>query len=120
VASCACLFRHNVLPESTQRSTTLTRYKPHNPTTLSLKTTIKLTPDHKGLGLFASRPAEKGSFLCLYSGELLSSPEATRRWRARRDAQRGVDSGRGNYILTMRENDTVVGHVDATRRANIG
>ena len=86
-----------------------------------LKTAIQVVLNGKGLGLFAAASAHMGDFLCLYAGELLDNTEATARWQNRRDhLQELLPTGRGNYILTLKENDQVIGHVDATYRANIG
>ncbi len=76
---------------------------------------LQLRTTSRGLGLFASDDVARGTFLCLYAGELVNSVEATRRWR-----DRLAEGLRDNYILTLRENGTTLGHVDPTRKGNIG
>ncbi len=73
----------------------------------------------KGLALYTAEAAGQGAFLCLYAGELLNSAAAKQRWEARKAGVHGLE-GRGNYILSLRENGKVIGHVDATHKANLG
>lgn len=75
----------------------------------------------KGLGLFAGQEAKKGSFLCLYAGEVISTGEARRRW------QNQLLHGKDNYILVVKEVTTQQGRtqvlkttVDPTKIGNIG
>ena len=63
----------------------------------------------------------KGSFLCLYAGEIISTKEARQRW------QKQKANGEGNYILVINEHITVADKqqtlkttVDPTRIGNIG
>ncbi|CAD6923519.1 unnamed protein product [Tilletia controversa] len=51
----------------------------------------------QGLGVFATRPLPKGTFVCEYAGELISPSEARRRWTTQ------AETGQGNYILSVRE-----------------
>ena len=63
----------------------------------------------------------KGSFLCLYAGEIISTVEARRRWERQKAA------GQGNYILVINEHISVTGvqqtlktTVDPTKIGNVG
>ena len=76
----------------------------------------------KGYGLFALSDIRKGSFLCTYSGQILSTAEARQRWT------RQAETGRGNYILVLKETissndgrlETLKTIVDPTYVGNVG
>lgn len=76
----------------------------------------------KGYGLFALSDIRKGSFLCTYSGQILSTAEARQRWT------RQAETGEDNYILVLKEtissNDgrqqTLKTVVDPTEVGNVG
>lgn len=75
----------------------------------------------KGFGLFAGQDIKKGSFLCLYAGEVISTKEARERWRDQ------LEQGRDNYILVIKEvtsrgdrQEVLKTTVDPTRIGNVG
>ena len=76
----------------------------------------------KGYGIFALSDIRKGSFLCTYSGQILSTAEARQRWA------RQADTGEGNYILVLKETissddgrlQTLKTIVDPTYVGNLG
>ncbi|KAK9899636.1 SET domain-containing protein [Cystobasidium minutum MCA 4210] len=81
---------------------------------------VRWTED-RGFGLFAEEDIAKGSFLCCYVGEVISTTEAKRRWRAQ------VDNGYSNYILVLKEETNIKGQkqilkttIDARTRGNLG
>jgi hypothetical protein len=66
-------------------------------------------------GLFAPQEGiSKGSFICTYAGELLSTTEARQRWA------RQAERGQGNYIFSLRERGRETIHIDPTRIGGIG
>lgn len=69
----------------------------------------------KGFACRTLEPAEAGSFVALYAGELISGKTAQRR----RTKRQQKHPSWGNYILALRENDKVWGRVDATRTGNV-
>jgi hypothetical protein len=62
------------------------------------------------------QPLPKGSFISLYAGEYLTTPEARLRWSSQTSRFR---AGEGNYILTLRLPDQVL-HIDPRRIGNVG
>ena len=71
---------------------------------------------HKGVGVRSLQPIARGSFVCEYSGELLSEKSARRR-------ARNTDPAMHNYILAVREFFGVklmTTYVDATYAGNVG
>jgi hypothetical protein len=75
---------------------------------------------NKGLGVFAREDLRKGTFICLYAGEVISTAEARARWKQRQ--------GHDNYVLVLREivttaeggEETLRTIVDPTRVGNVG
>ena len=63
---------------------------------------------HCGLGLLTSGSLPKGTFICLYAGEVLSTSEARHRWSAK---------PADNYTLSLRLNDDTL-HIDPRYRGN--
>jgi len=75
--------------------------------------------ESKGLGLIAVKPISKGSFICEYAGEVLTSSEAIRR-----DHQNQLEN-KMNYIFCLNEINSADGAVtktfiDPSRKGNIG
>jgi SET domain len=78
------------------------------------------TSGYKGLGVFACEDLKKGTFVCLYAGEVISTAEARARWKERQ--------GHGNYVLVLRETvltaegdeETLKTIVDPTHIGNVG
>lgn len=75
----------------------------------------------KSFGLFADQDIPKGSFLCIYAGELISTSQARDRSKQLKERQES------NYILVMKEVSEIDGQehiwrttVDSTRIGNIG
>lgn len=68
----------------------------------------------KGIGIFTTVNLERGTFICLYAGELIDTADAKSRSEIR-DRR-----GDAFYILTIKENDRLVGHVDPTIHGNVG
>jgi len=71
---------------------------------------------HKGVGVRTLDPIVRGSFVCEYSGEVLSEKSA--KWRAR-----NTDPATHNYILAVREffgAKSLITYVDATYVGNVG
>lgn len=75
----------------------------------------------RGLGLFAKQPLRKGSFLCIYAGEIISTKKARERWAHQKA------TGAGNYVLVINEHiiaggrqETLKTTVDPTFVGNIG
>ncbi|KAE8227281.1 hypothetical protein CF319_g214 [Tilletia indica] len=58
---------------------------------------VKPAQAGQGLGVFAAAPIRRGTFVCEYAGELISSSEAQRRWTEQ------AATGQGNYILSVKE-----------------
>ncbi|KAE8271544.1 hypothetical protein A4X09_0g813 [Tilletia walkeri] len=58
---------------------------------------VKPAQAEQGLGVFAAAPIRRGTFVCEYAGELISSSEAQRRWTEQ------AATGQGNYILSVKE-----------------
>lgn len=84
------------------------------------KCSIRWTAD-RGFGLFAEEDISKGSFLCCYVGEVVSTAEAKRRW-AEQSQER-----HSNYILATKEETNIAGRreilkttIDARLRGNLG
>ncbi|OCF75113.1 hypothetical protein I204_03962 [Kwoniella mangroviensis CBS 8886] len=82
---------------------------------------VKQSSSGIGHGLFYSPPSgrsilPKGSFISLYAGEYLTSPQAHLRW-----VSQLVDSkvGEGNYILSLKLPDELW-HIDPRYKGNIG
>lgn len=57
---------------------------------------------------------EKGTFICLYAGEYLSTSEANERW-----SKIHPKRGEGNYILTLRLPGQRI-HIDPRYKGNVG
>jgi histone-lysine N-methyltransferase SETMAR len=72
--------------------------------------------DIKGFGCYTTTALDKGVFVSLYAGQLISSDEVLKRRRIRKQAHPRW----GNYILTLMENDKVLGYVDATEVGDVG
>lgn len=53
--------------------------------------------DNRGFGLFAEEDIAKGSFLCCYVGEVISTSERRKRWLKQQEAQQS------NYTLVLKE-----------------
>lgn len=70
--------------------------------------------DSGGLGIFASQGLPGGTFISLYAGEFIDHTEAQQRFMVQQSLNEG------NYVLSMRENDKVLGYVDPTYVGNIG
>lgn len=83
---------------------------------------VRPLSDAVGLGAFyspppgtdESPPLPKGSFVCLYAGEYLTTSEAKRRWSIRH-----ARAGEGNYILTLRLPGQRI-HIDPRNKGNVG
>jgi len=72
--------------------------------------------DNRGVGVRTLQPIARGSFVCEYSGELLSYKSAKRR-------AQNADPAAHNYILTVREffgEKSLTTYVDATYVGNVG
>lgn len=74
---------------------------------------------NRGLALFTKQTIQRGTFVCSYVGEILSTAEARRRWKVRMSMQPPA----GNYVLVLRETGSN-GHtlktiIDPTHRGNI-
>jgi hypothetical protein len=69
-----------------------------------------------GLGAFYddTKALEKGTFICLYAGEYLSTTEANTRWSTTYRKK-----GEGNYILTLRLPGQKI-HIDPRYKGNVG
>jgi len=70
----------------------------------------------KGVGVQTLEPIRRGSFVCEYSGELLTYESARRR-------AENVDPAKHNYILVVREffgTKSLTTYVDATYVGNVG
>lgn len=78
-----------------------------------------LKTESVGLGAFCSPliPSgllKEGTFICLYAGEYLTTPQAKERWAVAHD---GI--GEGNYILTLRLPGQRI-HIDPRYKGNAG
>lgn len=74
--------------------------------------------EHKGQGLRVKEPVSKGTFVCTYSGEILSKEEGLAR-----NHKDGTRSGSNNYLLFVNEDyqsTQVAFAVDPTVVGNIG
>ena len=77
--------------------------------------------DNRGFGLFAEEDIPKGSFLCCYIGEVISTAETKKRWMKQKDAKLS------NYTLILKECLEMNGReeilktaIDARVKGNIG
>lgn len=84
------------------------------------RSSIRWTGD-RGFGLFAEQDIPKGSFLCCYIGEVISTSETTKRWINQKEAEQS------NYILVLKEYSTINGKrqilrttIDARQKGNVG
>ncbi len=75
----------------------------------------------RGWGVRARERIPRGTFVCEYAGELVSSEEATRRHRLREE------TAASNYIMSVREHvggpsgrRVLTTHIDPSRRGNVG
>jgi histone-lysine N-methyltransferase SETMAR len=78
---------------------------------------IHVKPIHNiGLGAYydGNSQLERGTFICLYAGEYLTTSEANSRW-----ATTTRKEGEGNYILTLRLPNQRI-HIDPRYRGNVG
>jgi histone-lysine N-methyltransferase SETMAR len=82
----------------------------------SLKIGRAKDESEKGFFCAATRPLQKGAFVSLYAGELLSK----RTSNERRGKRKLEHPDWGNYILALKENGKTLGMVDATQTGNIG
>lgn len=65
-----------------------------------------------------SRTLRRGTFICLYAGEYLSTTEANERWLAAAESHESRE-GEGNYILTLRLPGQRI-HIDPRYKGNAG
>lgn len=89
--------------------------------------TVFRTSDERGWGVRCDEPLRRGTFVCEYAGEIISSIEATsRRHKRMRVADDGfrADGGPMNYILSVLEHtgsgDVLKTTIDPTHRGNVG
>lgn len=87
---------------------------------VNTKCSVRWTED-RGFGLFAEEDISKGSFLCCYVGEVISTAEANRRWEYQ------SQEGHSNYILVTKEETNIEGRreilkttIDARLKGNLG
>ena len=86
---------------------------------IRIPVTVRPASSGLGLGLFytPSTPVSlpPGTFVSLYAGEVLTSPQARVRWSEKASGA----SGQGNYILSLRLPDRVL-HIDPRHIGNVG
>lgn len=77
--------------------------------------------DTRGFGLFAETDIAKGSFLCCYVGEVISTSERKNRWMKQDETKQS------NYTLVLREvmqvrnsREVLTTAIDARLKGNIG
>ena len=76
---------------------------------------VKPMNDDIGLGAYNDGDkVERGTFICLYAGEYLSTEEANARW-----STINKKKGEGNYILTLRLPNQRI-HIDPRYKGNVG
>lgn len=77
---------------------------------------VKPMTDQMGLGAFYddSKPIKRGTFICLYAGEYITTEEANDRW-----SKTEHKAGEGNYILTLRLPGQRI-HIDPRHKGNVG
>jgi histone-lysine N-methyltransferase SETMAR len=69
-----------------------------------------------GLGAYydGAHPCQRGTFICLYAGEYITTEEANLRW-----SKTEHKAGEGNYILTLRLPGQRF-HIDPRYKGNVG
>ncbi|WRT65809.1 uncharacterized protein IL334_002758 [Kwoniella shivajii] len=91
-------------------------------TGVRVSVTVQISTSGIGYGLFYTPTSNvklsKGSFISLYAGEYLTTPEARIRWS---DQATNQKQGEGNYILTLKiSSSNEIWHIDPRNKGNIG
>jgi histone-lysine N-methyltransferase SETMAR len=84
---------------------------------------MAIRPTLAGLGIFYSptlpHTLPRGSFISLYAGEYLTTPQARQRWNHAKSDFAARYPTQGNYILSLRLPGEVI-HIDPRHIGNVG